>query len=219
MNGGGSISGARRLVALVGLAAFVVGCGGESTLRREGSGDENGGGGKEPPPNGGGGSSGTSGAPPGGTSGVPAGGTGPGPCVDGGGGNCNPVIEGDPYPEVEWENGMGYLDSCQMLAGSHGFSCWHYDGTDSELCADPTTCNACLCFIPCDREVGGVAACPPGFTGTATPSCVHETPNTVGTCMLLCDGSTSCPEGMTCTPYPGLAIDVCMWVATAGTNG
>ena len=216
-----------RIVAIIGFALVAGACGGKSVVRL-GSDGGNSGEVTEPPtggsPENGGTSAGgtagdvsggSAGVATGGTSGVATGGTG---ALASGGASGAPLghidVEGDPYPKVEFENGMGYVDTCQWFPTGHGFNCWHFDGERSEYCENPATCNACLCGVPCDRRNGGdVSECPPGFSGTSIPSCVHETPNTNGTCMLVCNASTACPDGMTCAPYPELSISVCMWVA------
>jgi hypothetical protein len=215
-----------RTVELVALALVAASCGAESVVRYEGEGGKAGE--RAEPPTGGSRQNGgttsgeTGGAVTGGSRGVETGGSGgaaaggaAGACTGGIAGACtgDAVIEGDPYPRVEFENGNGYVDTCQEFPGGHGFACWNFDGARSEYCDAPGSCNACLCYVPCDRESGGVSECPAGFTGTATPSCVHETPNTNGACMLVCDESTTCPDGMTCAPYPELPILVCMWLA------
>jgi hypothetical protein len=196
----------RSSIAGAVLAGFVAGIAcGESSVRRAHS-DEAG--------------AGVTDSTGGGTGGVAIGGgttggtAGDGTTSGGRGSQTGGSSSSDPYPRVEWEGGNGYMESCPAFPTSHGFLCWHFDGVASELCQDPLTCNACLCSVPCDRP-GGVPECPRGLAGTARPACVHETPTTVGQCMLECD-SASCPDGMTCTPYPELSISVCMWLAESG---
>ena len=216
-----------RIASVIGIAVAAAACVPKVEIGHEGEGGEGGESGAVEPPTGGsnaaggttaaGGTGGSAGDDAGGTSGMSAGGASAGGASAGGtsaGGTGGIVIEGDPYRRVEYENGQGYVDSCQAFDAGHGMSCWHFDGSDSSLCEDDNSCNACLCYLPCDQEVA--PTCPAGLTGNAAPRCVHETPTTIGSCMLLCDETTTCPDGMTCTPYPALSIDVCMWIAIAG---
>jgi hypothetical protein len=141
-------------------------------------------------------------------SGGVAGTTTPGPAAD-----AAPRDETDPnYPYVEWLNGRGYEKFCPRFAGGWGMQCWSFDGRRSELCQDPANCNACTCFVPCGQNSLDAGACLPGATGRAVPECVADSPNSVGSCMLTCDRSGPCPNGMTCADYPDLPRKVCVWL-------
>ncbi len=125
-----------------------------------------------------------------------------------------PALYSDPqYPYVEYSGGDGYQEFCPTYEGGWGMNCWHSDGATSRFCAGGGDCNVCSCTIPCGDNTISVDRCLPGATGAATAECVEETPNTLGSCMLTCDTSGPCPEGMLCVPYPGLDRSVCMWLA------
>jgi hypothetical protein len=142
------------------------------------------------------------------------GGTGNGgsAAANGNGGSAATLPNDGHYPRVTYDGGYGYETSCPAFWNAWGMSCWHFDGSQSTSCYEPTrSCNVCLCAIPCDDP--GDAACPPGLTGAATPTCIHETPSSVGSCFLTCDMSGPCPDGMACVPYPpDVTRSVCMWL-------
>ena len=113
----------------------------------------------------------------------------------------------DPYPPVAWENGQGYRNACPRYGDFWGFTCWNYE-TDTRSCkpsGDPY-CNACSCSAPCQSAPD----CPYSVTG-ARADCIASA-TTAKSCFVVCD-DTECPTGMTCTPYPGAARRVCVWVS------
>jgi hypothetical protein len=65
--------------------------------------------------------------------------------------------------------------------------------------------DQCWCGPACDT----LADCPTPATGNVVPVCdtVNYDP---GLCVLPCDGGSTCPDGMACSPAFG-PPDLCMW--------
>ncbi|HEX6764188.1 MAG TPA: hypothetical protein VF103_01895 [Polyangiaceae bacterium] len=140
---------------------------------------------------------------------IPVGGTSSAVCGynEGGEGNAEGIF--DPYPCVAYEDGEGYRRSCPRYEDTWGFTCFANGGLSCSPNGNPY-CAACSCAVPC--ETG--ADCPLGITGQPADCIGSET--LAKSCFLLCiDGESGveCPRGMTCTRYPGVDRDVCVWVS------
>jgi hypothetical protein len=112
-----------------------------------------------------------------------------------------------PYPPVRWGNGEGYRDVCPEYDGTSGFTCWYEASGVGTACptVDTPDCNACSCAIPCEEP----SDCPSGPLGEAA-TCLGSDTN-AKSCFLAC-AEGPCPVGMTCSTYPGVEGQVCMWV-------
>jgi hypothetical protein len=113
----------------------------------------------------------------------------------------------DPYPPVTWQNGEGYRGVCPEYDGTSSFTCWHDDSGTTADCSGvgDSTCNACSCAIPCERD----ADCPSGASGEPA-GCFGSNANGKS-CFLTCEAD-SCPLGMACSTYPGTGDRVCAWL-------
>jgi hypothetical protein len=143
---------------------------------------------------------------PGGSS-IPVGGTAPASGGSTAEGGADGVV--DPYPRVAYEDGQGYRRSCPQSESAWGFTCWNFDNQPHacQPSGDPY-CNACSCAVPCETS----ADCPAGITGQPA-ECIGSA-TTVKSCFLVCtEGDPPCPLGMTCSLYPGVYTDVCVWLS------
>lgn len=75
-----------------------------------------------------------------------------------------------------------------------------------------------LCDVGCDRD----SDCDDGGSGNATPRCnpdasISFPPEYAGSCELICDSDTVCPEGMACVSDVDKTI--CMWPSDVAQPG
>lgn len=86
-----------------------------------------------------------------------------------------------------------------------------------DVCLDGETCvtsaSGSVCALQdCLPPPGGCPDAPPG--GDALPACFDATGDMIDDCVIDCNGSATCPDGMSC-----FSDFICVWPPTGGTTG